>query len=145
MIDTPTNDNHRPMERLRADEAEAAAESAPPSAHGKGNAWVTTAGEDGEVDAYHGKRCFRRRLAEGMSFEASTDPGQSSATWVVHMHNVSETGLSFWSRKAVATRHALHVRELREEGPGEWLPTWVHHCTFGIRGFLIGASFEHRT
>ena len=58
------------------------------------------------------------------------------------MHNVSERGFAFWSKKEVPRRNHVFLREFSDGKPHPWLPTHVTHCTVGIRGYLIGAAFD---
>ncbi|MHC4092338.1 MAG: hypothetical protein ACYSVY_19050 [Planctomycetota bacterium] len=57
----------------------------------------------GEPDNYTGKR-EAKRYHDGMPLEVSTNPMRPSEAWSVSMHNVSEGGLSFWSKRDVPTR-----------------------------------------
>ena len=102
---------------------------------------VETAGQSGEADQYAGKRHFTR-FAEGMRLEVTLNPAQPSGAWGVYMHNVSDGGFAFWSKKEVPARTTMYVREYAEDNSQGWLKARVTHCTVGIRGFLVGAAFE---
>ena len=102
--------------------------------------WVEIAEESGEADNYGGKR-QAIRFSEGMRLEVATDPAQASCRWNVVMHNVSDNGFAFWSKREVPARTSIHVRDASDEKEGRWLTAWVRHCTRGIRGFLVGAAF----
>ena len=104
--------------------------------------WVESASQQGEADGYAGKRHFIR-FTEGMSLEVSLNPDRPTAPWVVYMHNVSDGGFSFWSKKQVRAHTTLFIREYTEDNSQGWLRGRVTHCTMGIRGFLVGAAFEH--
>ncbi len=103
--------------------------------------WVETAGESGEPDGYAGKR-HAVRFKEGMLLAVTLDPVKPGGTWNVYMHNVSDGGFAFWSKREVPARGTVYVRDGAEAGPRTWLKARVTHCTVGIRGFLIGAAFE---
>ena len=105
---------------------------------------VATAGQVGEPDLYAGKR-HSTRFAEGMQLEVTTDPTNPRASWGVCMHNISEGGCAFWSRRKLEIRSAIYVREYSGDEKQPWLRGYVTHCTVGIRGFLIGAAFGERT
>jgi hypothetical protein len=106
--------------------------------------FVVNAGQDGTPDSYSGKR-KSTRFSEGVMLDVTTDPGRTSASLLVYMHNVSDGGFGFWSRKKVPARTVLFVREHSEEDDAPWVQAQVTHCTFGLRGFLVGASFGNRT
>lgn len=98
----------------------------------------------GDADGYIGRR-NTPRLAEGLQLEVTTDSQSPTETWAVSMHNVSETGISFWSRRNIEQRDLLFVRQFDSSTPGPWLPVRVKHVTVGIRGNLIGSEFEFST
>ena len=102
---------------------------------------VATAGQAGEADMYAGKRHFTR-FAEGMRLEVTLNPTQPSGSWGVYMHNVSDGGFAFWSKKEVPARTTLFVREYTDDSSQGWMKAKVTHCTVGIRGFLVGAAFN---
>ena len=95
----------------------------------------------GEDDGYAGKRHWTRYRA-GMQLEVTTDPANPAATMSVVMEDASSGGCAFWSRRELGRRTAVYVRRFPADDESDWLPAVVHHCTVGIRGFLIGVSFE---
>jgi len=103
---------------------------------------VNSAQEQGAPDRYTGKR-QQMRFSAGMQLEITTDPGISSASVHVIMQNVSEGGFAFWSRRELRQHTLLFVREFSRECEGEWIGARVRHCTAGIRGYLVGAEFDH--
>ena len=103
---------------------------------------VTSAQEQGAPDRYTGKRSWTR-FSAGMQLEITTDPGIASASVHVIMQNVSEGGFAFWSRRELRQHTLLFVREFSRESEGEWIGARVRHCTAGIRGYLVGAEFDH--
>jgi hypothetical protein len=105
---------------------------------------VAAAGEVGEPDPYAGKR-QSTRFREGMRLEIALDPLRLNRSQAVFMHNISDGGFAFWSRQKMAPRTTLYVREFSDDDDLPWLPAHVTHCTVGIRGFLVGASFNHAT
>ena len=102
---------------------------------------VTSAEQDGQADAYAGKR-GSVRFAAGMPLDVTTSPDVPSCAWPVTMHNISERGFAFWSRRQLRQGTAIYVREFSGNAPAPWLPACVTHCTVGIKGFLIGAAFD---
>lgn len=102
---------------------------------------VDAASRDGAADDYGGKR-LDTRFAAGMLLDLSTDPEDPSASWSGQMHNISDGGISFWSKRQLACRSNVYIREFAHEGSNTWFLTRVAHCTFGIRGYLIGARFD---
>ncbi len=103
---------------------------------------VSSAREQGKPDRYTGKRRWPR-FSAGMKLEVSTDPSDPSASAHVTMQNLSEGGFAFWSKRDLRQHVALFVREFATEEEGEWVSASVRHCTVGIRGYLIGAEFDH--
>lgn len=101
---------------------------------------VTTAGADGEPDDYTGQRCATR-FAVGMQLDVTTDPSFPGSTWPVIMHNISEGGFAFWSKRQLRQGATIFVREFSSDNSAPWLPAHVTHCTVGIKGYLVGASF----
>jgi len=113
----------------------------PSSNDGQAARWVESAGQQGDADAYAGKR-HSIRFTEGMSLEVTLNPERPASSWGVYMHNVSDGGFAFWSKKEVRVRTSLFVREYTEDNSQGWMKAKITHCTFGIRGYLVGAAFE---
>ena len=103
--------------------------------------FVASTGRDGAPDPYSGKR-QSTRFSEGIALDVTTDPERPSAGLTVYMHNVSDGGFAFWSRMKIMPRTALFVREYSDDGSNPWVQAYVTHCTLGLRGFLIGTSFD---
>jgi len=101
---------------------------------------VTTAGEDGEPDEYTGKR-NSTRFAVGMQLDVTTDPAVPSCSWPVIMHNISDQGFAFWSKRQLRNGGDIWVREFSADNSAPWIPAKVTHCTVGIKGYLVGAEF----
>jgi len=95
----------------------------------------------GSPDIYAGKR-RATRIAEGIQLEVTADPQNESASFSVTMHDISEGGVSFWSRCELDVGAILHVREFSSGSPPSWIPVRVKHRTMGIRGCLVGTAFE---
>ena len=104
------------------------------------NQLVDAARQYGADDQYAGKRNGTRYRA-GMPLEVSTDPNNPAVTTSVIMENASSGGCSFWSRRELAPGGVVFVRQFLPDGVGNWLPAEVHHCTMGLRGFLVGVAF----
>ncbi len=102
---------------------------------------LLAAGLDGETDSYTGKR-RATRVVDSLQLEVTSDLSDVSAAWAVTMHNVSESGIAFWSKRNVPERTSIHIREFSPDDPHAWIPARVQHSTAGIRGHLIGASFD---
>lgn len=98
----------------------------------------------GVPDAYAGKR-QESRVTDAMQLEVTMDPNKPSGAWPVAMNDVSDSGVSFWSRHDVSLGIAVYVREFSADNSRSWLPVRVRHRTMGIRGYLIGTSFEAST
>ena len=104
---------------------------------------VRAVGEHGEADYYAGKR-QARRASNAIRLEVTTDPDNPSASHAVMLHNISLSGLAFWSKRRFLIKSPLFVREFsNDERP--WVGIRVQHCTFGIRGFLTGTEFDVAT
>jgi hypothetical protein len=94
----------------------------------------------GERDVYSGKRQWMRYNL-GMRVTVSTDPTRASAAWDVSLHNISGGGVGFWSKRSSVQGTVIHIRDCSDSGEIQWLPARVAHCTIGLRGYLLGASF----
>lgn len=94
-----------------------------------------------EPDSYSGKR-DATRFTEGAAIEVMLDPKKPSRVSNVYLHNASDGGCAFWSKKKIAPRKAVRVRAYAEEGVDPWVKACVTHCTVGIRGFLVGVAFD---
>ncbi len=106
--------------------------------------FVERTGGGGEPDSYSGKR-QSTRFSEGVTLNVTPDPAMPSATMTVYMHNVSQGGFAFWSKRRMFPRTTVFVREYTGDDAQPWLRAHVTHCTVGIRGFLIGAAFDDAT
>lgn len=105
---------------------------------------VAIASEEGTADHYTGKR-DTPRFAAGMMLEAAVSPDQPASVWPVTMHNVSETGFGFFSRKKLDRDQLVFVREFSGEDTCVWVPVRVTHCTQKINRYLVGVSLETAT
>lgn len=101
---------------------------------------VAVGRDQGEPDCFTGKREWSRYTL-GMKLEATLNPDEPSASWPVAMHNVSGGGFGFWSKKELPEGAYVYIRDVSGGKAGVWLPARITHCTVGIRGFLLGASF----
>lgn len=102
---------------------------------------VRSARANGALDGMDGKR-KSQRFRFCASLEFTSDPTRSARTTAAKMHNVSEGGLSFWSKKRLPPNRQVFVRSLVDGNPTEWVPAVVCHSTRGIMGFLIGVEFQ---
>lgn len=104
---------------------------------------VDNASQQGEPDYYKGKRRWTRYVI-GTRLEVTTDPTDPAATWPTTVHNISRGGIGFWSKRMLPVDSAvyIYVREWREDHRGVWLPAHVRHCSLGLAGYLVGASFD---
>jgi hypothetical protein len=100
----------------------------------------TAAAAGAERDEHNGRQ-VAPRLASGILLDATTDPHTPSCAWPVIMHNVSDGGFAFWSKRQLRTGSDVWVREFRSDESADWLRAVVTRCTVGIKGFLIGAAF----
>lgn len=82
------------------------------------------------------------RFSVGMQLDASTDPENQAASWSVTMHNVSDSGIAFWSKQQVRIRWDIWIREFSKDNSAPWICAHVTHCTVGLKGYLVGARFE---
>jgi signal transduction histidine kinase/CheY-like chemotaxis protein len=97
--------------------------------------------EEGRCDIFLAKRrWFRYKL--GLRLDVTTNPDDPDASWACIMHNVSGGGVGFWSRRELTSDSVVFIREYSADNRGEWIQVRVSHCTVGIQGYLIGASFE---
>lgn len=121
-----------------------ATETASQNMHDATPRLLATARRQGKVDSYTGKRRWTRYKI-GLRLDVSRDPTNRNAAWSVTTHNISGGGIAFWSKKPVDTGSTIHIQDLVERGAGAWIPAKVAHCTMGLRGYLVGATFEQPT
>jgi hypothetical protein len=57
------------------------------------------------------------------------------------MHNVSETGISFWTKRELNVGQLVYLREFSPEGSRPWLPARIRHRTRSVQGYLFGLAF----
>jgi len=101
---------------------------------------VESAGQGGHADEFTGQRAATR-FAVGMQLDVSTDVNAPDCTLPVTMHNVSDGGFAFWSKRQFRTGAEIFVREFSPDNAMPWVRAEVTHCTTGIKGYLIGAQF----
>jgi len=105
------------------------------------NRLVSLAKRQGQPDSYPGKRNAPRFVSD-IQVEATTNPQDPSAAWVITLHNISSGGFSCWSRRKLDVREPIFIREFAEIGRPAWLSARICHCTASLRGYLIGAKFD---
>jgi hypothetical protein len=101
---------------------------------------VAAARKHGELDTYGGKR-RSVRVAKGMQLEVTLDTQNPTGGWDVNMHDVSQGGVAFWSKRDLKPYSYVFIREFSCRRERLWIPARVKHRTVGLRGFLIGVSF----
>lgn len=103
---------------------------------------LAAAKEQGEPDGYVGKR-ESARFSLGAPLDVTTSPGDEAGNWRVVMHNISATGVSFWSKREVAADQPIYFRHWSGTRPGPWISGRVVHCTLGVQGYLTGVQLDH--
>jgi hypothetical protein len=102
---------------------------------------LTQAARQGHGDLYEGKRREQRYTAPyALEADGVGDPPQNVP---VILQDISANGLACWSKRKLPEEAAVRVREFTSDDSGVWLSARVTHCTPGIRGFLVGAEFDH--
>ncbi len=101
---------------------------------------VESAGAEGHADEFTGQR-DSTRFAAGMQLDVATDTSNPNCTWPVTMHNVSDGGFAFWSKRQFRMGCEIFVREFSADNSLPWVSAVVTHCTTGIKGYLVGAQF----
>lgn len=99
---------------------------------------VKSVANSGEVDNYAGKR-HKARISDAVQLEMTETVG--ATPFAVSMHNISENGCAFWIKHKIEIHGLVYVREFTGDNSAAWIPARVTHCTQGIRGYLVGASF----
>jgi len=102
---------------------------------------VEQARERGEPDPYVGRRRWSR-YSLSMRLEITTDPSRPESSWLVRTHNISGGGMGFWSKQELAEGTAVYLRQYREGEFGKWVKGRVVYSVLGIRGYLVGVSFN---
>ncbi len=96
-----------------------------------------------EIATGLGSQRDTERFAMGMRLDVTTDICNPSGHWPVTMHNISDGGFAFWSRKQLRNHAEIWVREFSSDDSMPWVLARVEHCTVGILGYLVGGKFEH--
>ena len=104
---------------------------------------VKVASRGGPANDYAGKRAAIRSAGD-IWLEATTDPADASATWPAELHNISESGFSFWSKRRLGYGISVYIRGFSADRAHAWLPGKVMHCTIVLRGFLIGCRIDRQ-
>jgi len=104
--------------------------------------WLTQAMRDNAGDAYPGKR-DQKRFRDEFELEAVLVLENEQPQLLATMHNICETGVAFWVRTELDIGRSLFLRTSDGEESAIWVEVKVSHCTRGIRGFIVGASFAH--
>jgi hypothetical protein len=104
---------------------------------------VKVASRGGPVNDYTGKRAATR-FGSDIWLEATTDPADATATWPAELHNISESGFSFWSKRRLGYGSSVFIREFSADRAHAWLPGKVMHCTIVLRGFLVGCRIDRQ-
>lgn len=101
---------------------------------------VGIAAESGTRDSYTGKRQWPRFKA-AIQLDLKLDPAAEPADESILTYDISEGGVSFWSRDRFTLGQILYLRD-RSGGPiHPWLKVCVAHCTRGPQAYLIGCEF----
>ncbi|MGD2109478.1 MAG: PilZ domain-containing protein [Phycisphaerae bacterium] len=98
-------------------------------------------GKGGANDIYAGKR-RKPRVADRIQLEITTDLTKPALSCAVTMQDVSEGGVSFWSRRDLEPGDVAYIREFSSDNRCSWIRVRVRHRTAGLRGYLVGACFD---
>ncbi|MHC5110633.1 MAG: hypothetical protein ACYTHJ_12245 [Planctomycetota bacterium] len=104
--------------------------------------WLTQAMSDSVGDAYTGKR-DQKRFRDEFELEAVLDLKSDHPQLLATMHNICETGIAFWVRNELDVGRSLFLRTYGCGDSATWVEVKISHCTRGIRGYIVGASFTH--
>lgn len=102
---------------------------------------IETARRDGREDIRAGARKSPRYRAP-IRLDITTDPDEPACMFPATMHNIGDSGFSFWAKREVSNERQLWVREFSGDNSAPWVPARVVHCTRGLLGYLVGTSFE---
>lgn len=103
---------------------------------------LQAAAEGSSGDFYGGKRRHMRfRLSR--PFDAEEVDSAAAETLAAHMQDISCSGISFWCKSSLDVGTRIRIREYDNSEQSVWFHACVSHNTPGIRGYLIGAAFEH--
>lgn len=102
---------------------------------------MAVAAEIGQADRYGAKR-KTPRIRAALWLDFTLDPAVEADTEQIQSQNISETGIGFWLRKRLQLGQVVYVRDHSDERAHLWLKARVHHCTTGLRGFLVGCEFQ---
>jgi len=104
--------------------------------------WLEDASRAHRGDVYSGKR-DETRFKKPIQLDAKLFDTDGSRTVMATMHNISCTGIAFWVRHEVELGTTVEVRECDPSNQISWVSATVTHCRQGLRGFVVGARFEH--
>lgn len=101
---------------------------------------LRSARETGQPDAFLGRRAWVR-YDVGMRVEISA-PEIGHYLESATMHSVSGGGFAFWCRTEIPVGTRINIREWSLDGSADWMIAQVAHNTIGIKGYLVGATFN---
>lgn len=100
---------------------------------------IARAEEDSDV--YFGKRRWTRYGLQ-VKMDLTTDPEGRDECFPGVTHNISGGGIGLWTKRELKPDTVIYVRPYTQPGIGQWIRAVVSHCTLGIQGYLVGATFD---
>ncbi len=101
--------------------------------------WVNHAAKTGQPDAYNGKRRWTRITWDATLAVSVLSGRHNGEILYVRAKDVSLGGLSFVSRKPLATHTPV---EIAADCNPDSTTAVVRHCTPTIGGYIIGVEFD---
>jgi signal transduction histidine kinase/CheY-like chemotaxis protein len=101
---------------------------------------IQIAREEKDSDVYFGKRRWTRYGLQ-VKMDVTTDPEDRDECFPGVTHNISGGGIGLWTKRQLKPDTIIYVRPYTQSGIGQWIRAVVSHCTLGIQGYLVGATF----
>ncbi len=94
------------------------------------------------VPEAHGTNRHSSRFNVGMQLDVAKDSADRHTVSAATMHEVTEDGLTFWSRADISPGDILFIREFDASARGGWIRGRVRDLTRGLQGILVAVELD---
>lgn len=82
------------------------------------------------------------RFIAGMQLDVAKDSSDRRTMSTATLHEVTETGFTFWSRADINLGDVLFIREFDAAARGGWIQVSARQLTRGLQGILVRVEFD---